>query len=135
MNPGSVMPGIITKKNRYLLLRRPNAAAFLDRKKEEKKKMNNAALTQLVIIAVLVEAIWENVKRLYSAEGFDKSVAGSLGVSILVCVATGADLFVIIGLPLAVPFLGSVLTGIITARGANFVNDLFTRLNGPKKEA
>ena len=83
--------------------------------------MNNAALTQLVIIAVLVEAIWENVKRLYSAEGFDKSVAGSLGVSILVCVATGADLFVI--------------TGIITARGANFVNDLFTKLNGPKKEA
>ena len=95
--------------------------------------MNNAALTQLVIIAVLVEAIWENVKRLYSAEGFDKSVAGSLGVSILVCVATGADLFVIIGLPLAVPFLGSVLTGIITARGANFVNDLFTRLNGKRE--
>ena len=98
--------------------------------------MNNAALAQLVIIAVLVEAIWENVKRLYSAEGFNKSIAGSLGGSILVCSTTGAVLFVILGLPLAVPFLGSVLTGIITARGANFVNDLFTRLNnGPKKEA
>ena len=124
--------GLLQKLN--IAIKATNAAAFLDRK-EEKKKMNNAALTQLVIIAVLVEAIWENVKRLYSAEGFDKSVAGSLGVSILVCVATGADLFVIIGLPLVVPFLGSVLTGIITARGANFVNDLFTRLNGPKKEA
>ena len=106
-------------------------STLLERKR--KNKMN--ALSQLIIIAVLVEGIWENIKRLYSAEGFDKSVAGSLGVSILVCVATGADLFVIIGLPLAVPFLGSVLTGIITARGANFVNDLFTRLNGPKKEA
>lgn len=97
--------------------------------------MNNAALTQLVIIAVLVEAIWENVKRLYSAEGFNKSIAGSLGVSILVCTTTGADLFPLVGMPLVVPFLGSILTGIITARGANFVNDLFTRLNGPKKEA
>ena len=37
MNQASGMPGIITKKNKYLLLRRPtNAAAFLDRKKEEK---------------------------------------------------------------------------------------------------
>ena len=97
--------------------------------------MNNAALAQLVIIAVLVEAIWENVKRLYSAEGFNKSIAGSLGVSILVCTTTSADLFPLVGMPLVVPFLGSILTGIITARGANFVNDLFTRLNGPKKEA
>lgn len=97
--------------------------------------MNNAALAQLVIIAVLVEGTWENIKRLYSAEGFNKSVAGSLGVSVLICVSTGADLFPLIGMPLMVPFLGSVLTGIITARGANFVNDLFTRLNGQKKEA
>ena len=42
--------------------------------------MNNAALAQLVIIAVLVEAIWENVKRLYSAEGFDKSVGIIYGI-------------------------------------------------------
>lgn len=97
--------------------------------------MNNAALTQLVIIAVLVEAIWENVKRLYSAEGFNKSIAGSLGVSILVCVCARADLFPLVNMPLTVPFLGSILTGIITARGANFVNDLFSRLNGTKKEA
>lgn len=93
------------------------------------------ALSQLVIIAVLVEAIWENIKRVYSENKVDTSVIGSLGVSILVCVSTGADLFPLVGMPLAVPFLGSVLTGIITARGANFVNDLFTRLNGPKKEA
>lgn len=93
------------------------------------------ALSQLVIIAVLVEAIWENIKRVYSGDKVDASVVGSLGVSILVCVSTGADIFPIVNMPLAIPFLGSILTGIITARGANFVNDLFTRLNGPKKEA
>lgn len=93
------------------------------------------AFSQLVIIAVLVEAIWENIKRVYSNSKVDTSVIGSLGVSIVVCVATGADIFPLVGMPLAVPFLGSTLTGIVTARGANFVNDLFTRLNGPKKEA
>lgn len=93
------------------------------------------AFSQLVIIAVLVEAIWENVKRVYSDSKIDTSVIGSLAVSIVVCVSTGADIFPLVGMPLAVPFLGSALTGIVTARGANFVNDLFTRLNGPKKEA
>ena len=96
------------------------------------------AFSQLVIIAVLVEAVWENVKRVYSANATNKvdpNVVGSLAVSIVVCVATSADLFPLVGMPLAVPFLGSVLTGIITARGANFVNDLFTRLNGPKEAA
>ena len=93
------------------------------------------AFSQLVIIAVLVEAIWENIKRVYSDSKVDTSVIGSLGVSIVVCVSTGADIFPLVGMPLVVPFLGSVLTGIVTARGANFVNDLFTRLNGPKKEA
>lgn len=93
------------------------------------------AFSQLVIIAVLVEAIWENIKRAYSDSKVDTSVIGSLGVSIVVCASTGADIFPLVGMPLAVPFLGSILTGIITARGANFVNDLFTRLNGPKKEA
>ena len=93
------------------------------------------AFSQLVIIAVLVEAIWENIKRVYSNSKVDTSVIGSLTVSIVVCVSTGADIFPLVGMPLAVPFLGSALTGIVTARGANFVNDLFTRLNGPKKEA
>ena len=92
------------------------------------------ALSQLVIIAVLVEAIWENIKRAYT-DSLQVSVIGSLVISIVVCVLTGVDVFEIIGLPIKVTFVGSIFTGVIAARGANFVNDLFTRLNGPKKEA
>nr|DAJ32030.1 MAG TPA: hypothetical protein [Caudoviricetes sp.] len=92
------------------------------------------ALSQLVIIAVLVEAIWENIKRAYT-DSLQVSVIGSLVISIVVCVLTGVDVFEIIGLPIKVAFVGSIFTGVIAARGANFVNDLFTRLNGPKKEA
>nr|DAK95813.1 MAG TPA: hypothetical protein [Caudoviricetes sp.] len=89
-------------------------------------------LTQVVIVAVMVEAIWENIKRAYT-DSLQPSVIGSLVVSILVCVLAGVDVFEIIGLPLRVAFVGSILTGIIAARGANFVNDLFTRLNAPKQ--
>lgn len=89
-------------------------------------------LTQVVILAVMVEAIWENIKRAYT-DSIQPSVVGSLVISILVCVLTGVDVFELIGLPIHVAFVGSILTGVIAARGANFVNDLFTRLNAPKQ--
>ena len=90
-------------------------------------------LTQVIILAVMVEAIWENIKRAYT-DSLQVSVIGSLVISIVVCVLTGVDVFEIIGLPIKVAFVGSIFTGVIAARGANFVNDLFTCLNGPKKE-
>ena len=72
-------------------------------------------LTQVIILAVMVEAIWENIKRAYT-DSLQPSVIGSLVVSVLVCVLAGVDVFEIIGLPLRVAFVGSILTGIIAAR-------------------
>ena len=60
------------------------------------------------------------------------SMIGSLVVSILVCVLTSMDIFPMVGLSIALPYVGSVLTGIVVARGSNFVNELFTRLKGEK---
>ena len=91
-------------------------------------------LSQVIILAIMVEAIVENLKCAYK-DSLQPSVIGSLVISISVCVLTGVDVFEIIGLPIKVAFVGSIFTGVIAARGANFVNDLFTRLNGPKKEA
>ncbi|ABI68436.1 hypothetical protein Swol_1126 [Syntrophomonas wolfei subsp. wolfei str. Goettingen G311] len=38
---------------------------------------------------------------------------------------TGIDLFATVGLPINIPYLGLILTGIIISRGANFIHDLF----------
>lgn len=85
---------------------------------------------QLVIVAILVEAIWENCKMIWKKGKFSISMIGALVVSILVCALTGVDIFPIVGLNIAIPFVGSVLTGIVVSRGANFVNELFTKLKG-----
>ncbi len=85
---------------------------------------------QLVLIAILVEAIWENLKMTYNSEKFDVNMIGSLVLSIIVCIITGIDIFPIVGLNINIPIIGSVLTGIIISRGANFVNDLFKKLKG-----
>lgn len=85
---------------------------------------------QLVIVAILVEAIWENCKMIWQKGKFSISMLGALIVSILVCVLTKADIFPIVGLAISVPFVGSVLTGIVVSRGANFVSELFAKLKG-----
>lgn len=85
---------------------------------------------QLVIVAILVEAIWENIKMIFPDKKVSISMIGSLIVAVLVCVLTSVDIFPVVGLTITIPFIGSVLTGIIVARGANFVSDLFTKLKG-----
>jgi hypothetical protein len=41
-------------------------------------------------------------------------------------VLSRTDLFIIVGLPLSFDFVGSVFTGLIIARGANALHDLFS---------
>ena len=84
--------------------------------------------TQLIIVSILIEAIWENLKMIWKDRKVNLNTVGVLILSIIVCVLTKIDIFPIVGLSLSVPFVGSVLTGVIVSRGANFVNDLFEKL-------
>ena len=85
---------------------------------------------QLIVVAILVEAIWENIKMIYDKQKFNISMIGSLILGIIICVVFRIDIFPIVGLNAAIPFIGSIFTGIIVSRGANFVNDLFKKLKG-----
>ena len=90
-------------------------------------------LAQLIIVAILTEAIWENCKMIWKKGKFSVNMFGALCLGIVICILARIDLFMIIGLELQVPIVGCILTGIIVARGANFVNDLFTKLQGGSK--
>ena len=85
---------------------------------------------QLVIISILLEAIWENIKFVRKDKEINLNMLGSLIISIVICVLSKVDIFAVIGINLSVKVIGSILTGIIVSRGANFVNDLFTKLKG-----
>ena len=85
---------------------------------------------QLIIVAILVEAIWENIKMIYDKQKINISMIGSLILGIIICVAFKIDIFPIVGLNAVIPFIGSIFTGIIVSRGANFVSDLLKRLKG-----
>ena len=87
--------------------------------------------TRLILVAILVEAIWENIKMIYDKDKLNPNMIGSLLVGMIICIAARIDIFDIVGIKLFFPIIGYVFTGIIVSRGANFVSDLFKRL---KKE-
>jgi chromate transport protein ChrA len=85
--------------------------------------------TQILVVAILIEAIWENVKMVWQNGKFSIDKIGALVISILVCVLVKADVFALVNLGIAVPYVGSVLTGILVSRGANFIHGLFNKIN------
>lgn len=88
---------------------------------------------QLVIVAILIEAVWENIKMVWQNGKFSIDKIGSLVISILICILVKIDIFPIVNLSIMVPVIGSILTGIIVSRGANFVHDLFNKISGDKE--
>lgn len=87
-------------------------------------------ITTLIVIAILVEAIWENLKMVWQQGKLNINMVGALILSILICILAGVNIFELLGVTLACNVVGNILTGIIVSRGANFVNDLFSRLRG-----
>ena len=86
-------------------------------------------ITTLIIIAILVEAIWENIKTIWE-NGLNVNRIGALVLAILICTLASVNIFDLLGINLAYNIIGYILTGIIVSRGANFVNDLFGRIRG-----
>ena len=85
---------------------------------------------QLVLVAILVEATWENLKMVIQEKKINVNMLGSLILSIIICILARINIFEIVGISLAIPVIGYMMTGIIVSRGANFVNDLFSRIKG-----
>jgi hypothetical protein len=92
------------------------------------------AVYSINIIAILVEAIWENLKMIWDKNKLNINMLGSLLLSMIICVLAQINIFKIVGIELIVPIIGYLLTGIIVSRGANFVNDLFSKLNNKEEK-
>jgi len=95
-------------------------------------------LAVLLLVAALIEAVWEALKpaldpvvKWLDGKGVPTDRLAALIISLAVSFGVGgvADLFELLGLPVAVPYLGTILTAVILARGSNFVHDLIGALN------
>lgn len=85
-------------------------------------------MIQLIILALLAEAIWENLRMIWEDGKFNVNRLGALILSIIIAVGTRTDLFELLNLNIFVPVLGSIFTGILISRGANVVHDLLKKI-------
>ena len=82
----------------------------------------------LILIAIVVEGVVEWVQTIYQSGKFSWPRLFALIVGITVCIAAETDLFLLLGIPLAWPFVGAVLTGILVSRGSNYIHDFVSKL-------
>ena len=85
----------------------------------------------IIMLAVTVEALVEYGKSIIAiAKGSWKSALlqmAAVASGVVLCLAADADLFRVMELGFAVPWMGKVLTGILISRGANYLNDFVTK--------
>ena len=94
-------------------------------------------MTIIIMLAVTVEALVEYGKSIVAAtKGSWKAALlqlAAVAASVVLCLTADADLFGVMELGFAVPWMGKVLTGILISRGANYLNDFVSKLT--RKEA
>lgn len=90
-------------------------------------------LERCLVLAILVEAVWESVKLLWEKERFNKSQFGALCVALLFSIATGTRLLEAVGMTVTIPLLDEICTGLLMSRGSNFVHTLFDSVKNKKK--
>lgn len=86
-------------------------------------------LTQIVIMAFLVEAIWETLKMTWQEGKLSKDRIGALVIGLIIAFAINVDLFVAIGLEPVFNYIGVIATGILISRGGNYIHDLFSLIS------
>lgn len=79
-------------------------------------------LATIFILAITVEALIEYGKLIIQKEINWKQIA-AIVVAVLLSVAACTDLYALLGVKFAIPYLGMALTGILFSRGANYLAD------------
>jgi ABC-type transport system involved in cytochrome c biogenesis permease component len=83
----------------------------------------------LLIVSTIAEAVWETLKMTWQAGKASIDRIGALVVGIVVALATGMDILALVEIPVRIPGVGIVLTGILLSRGSNFVHDVLASID------
>jgi len=89
----------------------------------------------LIFLAVIVEGIITYIKEFFVKGRFQWQLLISILIGVFVAVAYGVDIFALVGLNSFIPYLGSVLTGILISRGSNYIFDLVKSITTAQEKA
>lgn len=78
-------------------------------------------LVGFLIFAILVEAIVSYIKLIVVDKKVQWQIIVAAGIGITMAVMFNMDLFALLGFSASVPVIGAVFSGLILARGSNYV--------------
>ena len=85
-------------------------------------------IMQILVLAFVVEALWETLKMVWKDGAFSVNKVGALVIGVIACVNFNIDVFEQVGIDGLNKMVNLVLSGVLVSRGGNFVHDLFGKL-------
>ena len=100
------------------------------------------ALLEVLVATGVIEAVWQQLKLIWpkclkhleNEKGLPVDQIGVMILAIAACATAGFDLAEAAGLPLEVPFLGPVLTGVLVSRLSALWHDLLGVADGIRQD-
>lgn len=82
----------------------------------------------MIMLAIVVEGMITYFKTLVMNGKLQWQIITSIVLGVLLTVAYNVDLLSVVGFTSQVPFVGSVVTGVLISRGSNYIFDLVGQL-------
>lgn len=92
------------------------------------KEINIMDIGQLLITAMLIEAVWETGKMVWQDGKLQIDRIGTLVIGLVMAFALKLDLMDMMGMTTFIPYVGTVMTGILISRGSSYVHDIANKL-------
>lgn len=86
-------------------------------------------IQQLIVLAIVVESVWETSKLVWQKGKISVDRIGALVVGLLIALTVRADIIALLGFEEYIPFVGVVTTGILISRGGNIVHDILEKIS------
>jgi hypothetical protein len=88
----------------------------------------------VVFTAIIVEGLVTYAKTFFTNAKFQWQQLVSVVLGVVVALAYNVDIFSMFGIVSVVPYIGSVLTGVLISRGSNYIFDLVKQLTAAKTD-
>lgn len=82
----------------------------------------------LFLAAIVVEGIVSYSKLIFVDKRFQWQNVAAIGLGVIIALAYRIDLFDIAGLAATIPYVGTVLTGILLSRGSNYIYEIIKKI-------
>ena len=88
----------------------------------------NKDISKLITICILVENMVTYINNFFVATELHYQMVLSLIFGIFIAVAYKIDLLKLADIESEIPYIGSILTGVLISRGSNYIYDLMSKI-------